>query len=113
MIELDPEIFYTQIEYRGGGRKIILGFIGEFPEGSNNTKKIRRHKSSLDGKTWSKKWVGYTGAITQLLIAHGLDPIQGHKNFIPTPQTFKKTWLPLDYNEIYNPRNELVQEEDS
>lgn len=107
--------FVTQIEYRNDGRKFILGWIGEFEKGGVVSKRGFRkaHKSTADGKTWTKKWTSHTGAIRQLLKHHGLDTLWGTYHVVPIPQTFHSTWKDIDYNEIYNPGDELVQETDA
>lgn len=107
-----PHRFVTQIEYRGEGKKIILGWIGDFRNrGITNTDKygIRylNFKSSTTGRGWSHTWTSYNGAIAQLLVKHGKDPIQGGNRVVPVPETWASTWKPLDFCEDYDP-NELL-----
>lgn len=102
-----PHRFVTQIEYRGEGKRIILGWIGEFKDRSFN----KAFKASTTGKGWSRKWTGYTGAIQYLLAQHGKDPIRGTSQVVPMPQTWHKEWKPLDFCEDYFPPKPLTSDD--
>lgn len=111
-MKIKPSRFVTQIEYRGEGKKIILGWIGNFKETTDKNQPTDEdgyyrltYKSTIDGIHWSRTWTSYNGAIEQLLIKHGKDPIQGGNHIVPTPETFRKDWKPLDYCEDYHPNN--------
>lgn len=111
-MKINQRRFVTQIEYREKSKKIILGWIGTFNEGGVVSKRgfLKSYKSTVNGKTWTRTWTSRDGAIKQLLKHHGLDTTWGTYHVIPCPQTFSNQWKPLDYNEIYNSRDELVQE---
>ncbi len=116
-MKLKPHRFVSQIEYRGEGKKIILGWIGEFQDGGirfNYAKDdpnymfknfLHQFKATLDGVHWSRTWMTYSGAIRYLLNRHGKDVQQGISKIIPYPETFLDTWKPLDYCEEYNEDN--------
>ncbi len=109
-MKVKPSRFATQIEYRGEGKKIILGWIGDFKTTSaKQTPDEEGHpftfKSTTDGIHWTRTWTSYNGAIAQLLIKHGKCPIQGGNHVVPTPETWHRHWKPLDYCEDYDPNN--------
>jgi hypothetical protein len=110
-VKIKPSRFVTQIEYRGEGKKIILGWIGDFKTTTDAKQTLNEegfpltYKSSVDGIHWSRTWTGYNGAIEQLLIKHGKDPIRGGNRVVPIPETWASDWKPLDYCEDYHPNN--------
>lgn len=85
--------FVTQIEYRGEGKKIILGWIGDFKTATSTL----TFKSTTDGIHWTRTWTGYDGAIQQLLIKHGKCPTLGGYRVVTIPETWHVDWKPLDY----------------
>lgn len=104
-VKLKPHRFVIQIEYRGEGQDIILGYIGEFNNGGKRIKKFwHNYKATLDGVHWSTTWMTYTGAINYLLERHG-KPTTGMSRVIPHSQTFIDAWKPLDFCEEYNKDN--------
>ena len=125
ILKLTKNKFATQILYRGEGKEMVLGWIAEFP-GKGITVKykktdpnhmhggfIHNYKCTINGRTWSKEWTTYSGAIRELLRLHDKDTMLGTSRVVQYPQTFKKQWKELEHNEIYNPGDELVQEEES
>jgi len=105
MIELTPDKFLTQILYRSKDETIVLGFIAEYA-GQGVAKRYKKsnpnymykdfmhsYKFSVDGVTWSRGWETYSGAIRGLLKKHGKTGVREDSHVIPTPQTFRKTWL--------------------
>ena len=105
MIELTPDKFLTQILYRDKVETIVLGYIAEYA-GQGVAKRYKKsdpnymykdfmhnYKFSVDGVKWFRGWETYSGAIRGLLKKHGKTDIRADSHVIPTPQTFRKTWL--------------------
>lgn len=112
-MKIKPHRFVTQFEYRGEGKKIILGWIGDFKGSGIRTKKgeYLTYKASLNGTHWTRTWTSYTGALEYLLEKHGKDPIQGTNRVVPIPQTWARDWKPLDYCEDFIPNTSLTSDD--
>jgi len=104
MVELNPEVYMTQILYRKDGETEVLGYIGEFEGGvAKRYKKgdphymykdfMHSYHCTVDGKKWSRQWDTHSGAIRRLAKMQGKDVHTVMSHIIPIPQTFRKTWL--------------------